>query len=37
MEPPYEKEYVSENDKVVYIEFGIKDGVVKSFASQIGK
>lgn len=37
MEPPYEKEYASENDKVVYIEFGIKDGVVKSFASQIGK
>ena len=37
MEPPYEKEYASENDKIVYIEFGIKDGVVKSFASQIGK
>lgn len=37
MEPPYESEYASKNDKIAYIEFGIKDGIVKSFASQIGK
>lgn len=35
MEPPYKGKNASKKDKIAYIEFGIKDGVVKSFASQI--
>lgn len=35
MEPPYKEKSASKKDRIAYIEFGIKDGVVKSFASQI--
>lgn len=35
MEPPYKGEYATKEDTVAYIEFGIKNGIITTFGSEI--